>query len=147
MKTVRRTLIGFGALIMAYAVSGALTDDDVKGGALIFLVAVLVAHDGIMLPLTIGAGVLIGRIVPSRLRTPVRVAAVISLAVTVVALPLVLGRGRVPDNPSILPLHYGRGLIVVYTVIWATTAVAVAVRHRSGRIRKHLERSSTARDR
>jgi len=147
VKTVRRTLIGFGALLIAYAISGALTDRDLKGGALVFLVAVLVVHDGLLLPLFIGVGVLIGRIIPSRLRTPVRVAAVISLAVTVVALPLVLGRGRVPDNPSILPLHYGRGLIIIYTIIWATTAVAVAVRHRSRPIRKHPERSSMAPDR
>ncbi|MEU7905747.1 hypothetical protein [Actinoplanes sp. NPDC049118] len=135
MKAVRRTLIGSGALLMAYAVSGALADPDVKGGALIFLVAVLVFHDGLLLPLTIGAGVLIGRIVPCRIRTPVRVAAVISLAVTVVALPLVLGRGRVPDNPSVLPLHYGRGLLAVYTIIWVTTAGITVAQHRRHRVR------------
>jgi hypothetical protein len=135
VKTARRTLIGLGALLMAYAISGALTDTGVKGGALIFLVAAAVVHDGLVLPLVIGAGVLIGRLVPSRPRTAVRVAAVISLAVTVVALPLVLGRGRVPDNPSVLPLHYGRGLLVIYTIIWATTAVAVAVQRRRHRVR------------
>lgn len=128
MKTARRTLIGSGTLIMTYAVSGALTDDDVKAGALVFLVAVLVAHDGLLLPLTIGVGALIGRIISPGWHRPVRVAAVISLAVTVVALPMVLGRGRVADNPSILPLHYGRGLLVVYTLIWVTTTVVVVVR-------------------
>jgi len=133
MKTARRTLIGSGTLLIAYAVSGALADGDVKFGALVFLVAVLVAHDGLVLPFTIGAGALIDRIVPPALRGAVRVAAVISLAVTLVALPLVLGRGRVPDNPSVLPLPYGRGLLVVYTLIWATTAVVVAVRRRRHR--------------
>jgi hypothetical protein len=128
VKTARRALVVSGALVMAYALSGALTDPDLKGGVLIFLVAVLVLHDGVLLPLSIGAGALIGRIVPSRLRTPVRVAAVISLALSVVALPLVLGRGRVADNPSILPLHYGRGLLIAYGIIWLTTALVVAVR-------------------
>lgn len=134
MKTVRRALIACGALVMAYAVSGALTDTDVKFGALIFLVAVLVVHDGLLLPLSIGAGVLIGRIIPVRLRTPVRVAAVIGLALTVVTLPLVLGRGRVPDNPSLLPLHYGRGLLIAYTIIWAATAAVVTAQHRRRRL-------------
>ena len=129
MKTVRRTLIASGALVIAYAVSGALNDADVTFGALVFLVAVLVIHDGLFLPLTIAVGILIGRI-PARLRTPVRIAAVISLAVTVVALPLVLGRGRVPDNPSVLPLPYGRGLLMIYTIIWATAAVVVLTRPR-----------------
>jgi hypothetical protein len=128
VKTARRALIGFGALLIAYAISGALTDADLKGGAWIFLVAVLVIHDALLLPLFIGVGVLIGRVVPPRSRAPVRVAAVISLAVTVVALPLVLGRGRVPDNPSILPLHYGRGLLVVYAAVWATAAGFVVAR-------------------
>ena len=128
MKTARRVLIACGAVVMGYAVSGALTDPDVKFGALVFLVAVLVLHDGLLLPLSIGAGALIGRIIPARLRTPVRAAAVISLALTVVALPLVLGRGRVADNPSILPLDYGRGLLIAYGIIWVTTAVLALLR-------------------
>jgi hypothetical protein len=135
VKALRRTLIACGALVMAYAISGALTDTDVTFGAAVFLVAVLVAHDGLLLPLIIGAGVLITRIVPLRLRRPVRVAAVISLAVTVVALPALLTPGRVPGNPSILPLNYGRGLLVIYTIIWAATAVVVAAPRR--RHRRH----------
>jgi hypothetical protein len=136
MKTARRVLIGSGALVIAYAVSGALADGDLKFGALVFLAIVLVAHDGLLLPLTIGAGALIGRIVPPALRGGVRVAAVLSLAVTIVAFPLVLGHGRVPDNPSVLPLHYGRGLLAVYTLIWVPTAVVVAVRCRRHRPRQ-----------
>lgn len=130
MKTARRALIGFGALVMVYAVSGVLADTDVKVGALVFLVAVLVVHDGLLLPLSIGAGVLIGRIIPPRFRTPVRVASVISLALTVVALPLVLGRGRIADNPSVLPLHYGRGLLIAYAIIWAGAAATAAAQRR-----------------
>lgn len=135
MKTARCLLIVSGALVMAYAVSGARTDGDVKAGALGFLVAVLIVHDGLLLPLVIGAGALIGWIFPPGLRTPVRVAAVLGLAVTVVAIPLVLGHGRVADNPSVLPLHYGRGLLAVYAVIGATTAAVIAVRRRRRRAR------------
>ncbi|MCA2211506.1 hypothetical protein [Jidongwangia harbinensis] len=138
MKTARRALVVSGVLIMGYAVGGALTDTAVRAGVLVFLVAVLIAHDVLLLPLAIAAGALISRIVPPGLRSPVRVAAVISLAVTVVAVPLVLGRGRVPDNPSLLPLDYGRGLLVVYALIGTTTAVAVVVRRR--RRRPHGDR-------
>jgi len=144
MTAVRRTLIALGGLGMTYAVAGALTDPDVKGGVLLFLIGVLVAHDGLLLPLTIAAGALIGRFVPLRGRVVVRAAALVSLAVTIVALPLVLGRGRAADNPSLLPLHYGRGLLELYAIIWlpliaATAWVAAArvyrvvTRHHSGR--------------
>jgi hypothetical protein len=130
VRAVRRSLIVLGALGMTYAVLGALTDPDVKGGALLFLIGVLVAHDGFLLPLAIGAGVVTGRLVPPRFHGLVNSALVVSLAVTIVAVPLVLGRGRSADNPSALPLHYGRGLLEVYAVIWLTAAVAAAVRAR-----------------
>ncbi|HEV8567248.1 MAG TPA: hypothetical protein VGQ92_09140 [Actinoplanes sp.] len=116
---MRRALIAAGALVMAYAVAGALFDGDVnKVGVALFLIAVLVLHDAVFLPLVIGAGALIGRFVPVRWQSTTRVAALISLAVSVVALPLVLGFGRSPDNPSALPLPYGRGLIVILILIW-----------------------------
>ena len=133
MIAARRLLIAVGALGMAYALVGAFTDPDVKGGTLLFLIGVLVAHDGILLPLTIGVGALIGRFVPLRLRVFVRAALLVALAVTIVAFPLVLGRGRAADNPSLLPRHYGWGLIEIYGVIALTTAAAIAVRARRAR--------------
>jgi hypothetical protein len=128
MKTARRTLIAIGALGTTYALIGALTDADVKAGALIFLIGVLIAHDGILLPVTIAVGALAARFTPLRLRAFVQSALIASLAVTVVAFPLVLGKGRAADNPSLLPLHYGRGLLEIYTIIWAGAAVAAGIR-------------------
>ena len=133
MKTARRGLVAFGALTMAYAVAGALTDPDLKAGVLLFLLGVLVAHDAILLPLAIAVGALAGRF-----GAVVQAALLASLAVTVVAFPLVLARGRIPDNPSVLPLHYGRGLVEVYAFIWAIAAV-VGVR-RFLRARRALPR-------
>lgn len=127
MTTVRRGLIALGALVMTYAMAGALADGDVKSGVLLFLIGVLVAHDGILLPVTIGVGVAIGRFVPLRLRAAVRAASLACLAVTIVAFPLVLGRGRAVDNPSLLPLDYGRGLLETYVIIWVGAAVAAVV--------------------
>lgn len=130
MIAARRILVALGALGMTYALLGAFTDRDVKGGTLLFLIGVLVAHDGLLLPLTIGVGAVVGRFVPLRLRGFAGSALVASLAVTIVAFPLVLGRGRIADNPSLLPLHYGRGLLEAYAVIWVTAAVAAVVRAR-----------------
>jgi hypothetical protein len=128
VKTARRVLVGVGALLVAYAIGGALTDRDVKAGAFIFLIGVLVAHDGVLLPVTIGVGALLGRLVPLRGRAYVQGALIAGLAVTVVAFPLVLGRGRASDNASVLPLHYGRGLLEIYGAICGAVAVAIAVR-------------------
>jgi hypothetical protein len=125
----RCALIAAGTLVMGYAVVSGLTDADVNPvGVLIFLTGALVGHDGVLVPLTIGTGALIGRFVPARDRATVRAAALCSLAVTVVALPLVLGYGRSADNPSALPLPYGRGLVMLLGLVWTAALAAMAVR-------------------
>jgi hypothetical protein len=117
--TTRRILVSAGILTMAYAIAGALTDPDVRIlGVLLFLVALIALHDAVFLPLVLGAGALIGRFVPVRRQPAVRIAGLISLAITVTALPLALGFGRDPGNPSALPLAYPRNLIMVLIVIW-----------------------------
>lgn len=130
MKIAQRILIATGTLLMGYAVLGAIFDIG-PGllGVLIFLSAVLVAHDAILLPAVIGVGALLGRL-RAPARAPVRAAALISLAVSLVALPLLLGFGRSPDNPSILPLPYGRGLLLTLAAIWIPTLAIAAVRTR-----------------
>ena len=136
LRAVRRTLVVTGGLVMAYAVVGGVTDPDfATGGVPLFLVATLLAHDALVLPAAIGAGVLIGRYVPAAARVSVRVAAFVSVAVMVVALPLVLGFGRRSDDPSSLPQSYGRGLAVVLVLIWTVALVVVAMRRRTARRR------------
>jgi hypothetical protein len=137
MKTAR-ILIVAGAAFMGYAALGALFDPDVKViGVPIFQVAVLVLHDGVLLPPYIGIGAIVGRIVPANVRTAVRVGLVLSLAVTLIALSAVLCFGCSADNPSILPLHYGRRLLETLGLIWAAIGATVAVRAWHLRPRKH----------
>jgi hypothetical protein len=137
---VRSALIAAGAIVMGYAVLGAATDPDLKpGGVLLFLAAVLVAHDAVLLPATIAGGAIIGRLAPRRVLPSIPAAAIISIAVGVMALPLVLGYGRSADNPSVLPLAYGRGLLRVLAVTWAAAlASAGLVRHRAGPTRDDI---------
>jgi hypothetical protein len=128
---LRRGLVGTGVLVMGYAVAGALTDRDARRiGLVVFLVAVVIGHDAVLMPIILGAGALIRRLVPGRWRAAVQAAALVSLAVSVVGLPLALGFGRPADNPSALPLAYARNLLLMLILIWAGAVV----------IRKGLER-------
>ena len=130
---MRRALIAAGVLVMAYAVVGAAGDPDVSpGGVLLFLAAVLVAHDAVVMPAAIGAGALIIRWLPPVARTPVRVAALCSAVVTLVAVALRLGAGRLPLTR----------LLPVLAVVWAAALGAIAARA----IRKDLERRRAAAD-
>jgi hypothetical protein len=58
------------------------------------------------------------------------VAAAVSGALTLVALPFVLGFGADPLNPSFLPREYGRNLLLLVVAVWLVAAVwaVVAVR-------------------
>jgi len=124
MTAARRALITVGALVMGYAIFGALIEPGLKlWGIVLFFAAMVAGHDGVFLPLVIAAGAALRRV-----GHLVRAAAVVSLAVTVVALPFVLGYGRDPDNPSALPLSYGTGLTLLLTGIWAGTLLALLVR-------------------
>jgi hypothetical protein len=78
-----------------------------------------VAHDLVLVPLVLAAGLLVGR-----LRAPYRAACVVTGLVTLVALPMVLGFGRRADNPSQLPLDYGAGLAVVLVAVFAAAVAA-----------------------
>ena len=50
-------------------------------------------------------------------------ALVVSAAVTAVALPLVIGKGRIADNPSAFPQRYGLHLLLLLAAAWTVAAV------------------------
>jgi hypothetical protein len=127
MSRLRIALLLTGVVALGYAVAGAVADLGGKlGGVLLFLVAVLVLHDGVWLPLVLAAGALLGRFTPARHRAVLRVAAIAGVALTVAALPLTLGPGRTADNPSALPLDYPRNLVLVLLAVAAVTALVTA---------------------
>ncbi|WP_306215739.1 hypothetical protein [Actinoplanes sp. RD1] len=117
MRAVRRGLIVAGTLVLGYGLAGAVATP----GVLIFLAAVLIAHDAVLLPLMIGAGALILRRCPPRLKPAVAGALTAAASITVVGVPLLLGPG---DG------HYGRGLLITYAVIAAAATLTALARRR-----------------
>ncbi|WIM93052.1 hypothetical protein ACTOB_005017 [Actinoplanes oblitus] len=109
---MRRALIAAGSLIFSYGVIGLLTGDggDLPG-VVVFGLAVLALHDGVLLPLILAGGALIARVVPARWRTAVRLAAIVGVALTVIAVPLQLGPGL---------RAYGKNLILILLVVTVT---------------------------
>lgn len=137
---IRATLVAAGVLAMGYAAAGALADPDLDpGGVLLFLAGVLIGHDVVWMLAVLAGGAAITRL-PRRHRPAVLVAAISATALTFVALPLVLGVGRTADNPSVLPLPYGRNLSVVLLGIVGATLVTCWWRTGRGRGRKDSER-------
>jgi hypothetical protein len=122
MKALRVTVGTAGVAAMALG-AVLLTDPHVKKplDVLWWLVGAVLLHDGVLVPATLAAGALL----PPRLRRSVRGALIIAACLTAVALPTLLRPGR-PANASVLPLGYGRNLVIalgtvaVLAVTWHT---------------------------
>jgi hypothetical protein len=128
---MRLVLAVFGLAAIGYGAYGWLAADGSKPIAqVLFLGTVLIGHDFVVLPLAIGAGALVARFAPARARRPALVALAISGAVTLVALPFVLGKGRIADNPSAFPQHYGRNLLLILAIVWLAAGVVALVHKR-----------------
>jgi hypothetical protein len=128
VRTARLALGAAGVAALAWGAWGTVTDPGTHlRGQLAFAATVLIGHDGVVLPAAIAVGAVLSARAPAWLRGPVQGGLFASAVLTFVALPFVVGTGTSPDNPSALPLDYGRGLLVTLGVVWAATA-AVAVR-------------------
>ncbi|MET9480276.1 hypothetical protein [Streptomyces sp. NPDC006638] len=84
----------------------------------LWLAGAVALHDGLLVPLVLGAGLFVGR---SRSRTALRGGLLTAGCLTLLALPLMLRPGK-PNNPTVLPLDYP----VNWALALALTAVATA---------------------
>lgn len=128
MKWIRVALVSAGCLALLYALSGAVQSRDTRFAYLRFLSLVPVGHELILVPLAIGVGVLIGRFVPVTIRAVVQAALFVSVAIFVVALPGVTGKGRTPDLPSALPRDYTRGMLILLAAVWIAAAAILTLK-------------------
>ncbi len=101
----------------------------------VYVVGGAVVHDGVWIPIVLLAGVGLSRILPAGARRPVLWAAATSGVLTLIAWPFVRGYGRRPDNPSLLPRNYERGLLAYLAVTWVVALAWIIVsRLRSRRL-------------
>lgn len=126
---IRRLLVAAGVLAAAYGIIGVLTDPSISlPNYARYTITVLFGHDLLVLPLAIIVGAVLTRWLPAWARPVVQGALFVTAMLTVVALPLVLGHGRRPDDPSALPRDYLRGYAICLAAIWLATAVVLVVR-------------------
>jgi hypothetical protein len=145
MRT-RIALGTIGALIMAYGAwrllgTAGLTRPKTVGE---WLVAALVLHDGVLVPVTMTVGFVLSATLRPRARRYVTGALVTAGLVTVVALPLIYRRGTVPHVTALETQNYGSHLALIVVLIAVVTGGAYAVRALRDR---RVQRVSEANDR
>ena len=85
-------------------------------GTAIYYAAAPWPTDLVIAPAVILVGLVVRAIVPLAYRPAVRGGLIVSGVVALIALPLVLGKGREADNPSHVPLPYTRNLFIILAV-------------------------------
>ncbi len=126
-----------GLAAVAFGFYGLLT----AGGSipltswLTWFVGSALLHDLVIAPVWVGLGWLAAKVLPRPARGPAVVGAAVSGALTLVALPFVLGFGGDPGDASFLPRDYGVTLLVVVAVVLALSALwaVLAIRAQAGR--------------
>ena len=148
MRVVRYGLGALGLAAVVFGLRGLIT-----GGVAtnwpqpaLWLVLGVLAHDLILVPTAAAAGWALARVVPCAVRGVVRGGLLVAAVVTLVALPVLSGKGD-PRNPSLTPQDYPRNLLLVLgcvTVVTSVLAIArwFASRSADGRRSGSRDRSS-----
>ena len=142
MRPARLVLAVAGLAMVAFGVVSAVGSLDFAAFRhSLFLIAVLVGHDLLLMPVVIGVGVLVGRLVPGRYRGVVQACLIVTATLSVVALPLLLGFGRRPDVASVLARNYPGGYAIVLGAVWLIAVLVIGGRRlvsarRSARARR-----------
>ncbi len=76
-------------------------------------------HDFVFAPLCVAAGLAGRPLLPARWQSPVAVAALCTVVLALLAVPVYNKPGLKPDNPTVLDRNYPLGLWVALAVVWA----------------------------
>lgn len=125
-----------GTAVIVFGLAGLLRNaaQTVPSSWATFFVGGLLVSDFLVLPGVALAGVVVSRLVPRAARATVQGALLVSAALILIAIPVLTGRGRNPNNPSILPdSDYAGELAILLAIIWGVTALLLLVRARARR--------------
>ena len=95
---------------------------------LTWAVVAVVIHDLAFAPLCAAVGLAGGRLLPSRWRSPLAVAALCSVVLVLLAVPVYGKPGLRPDNPTVLDRDYPLGLLSALAVVWLCVPVYLLLR-------------------
>jgi hypothetical protein len=139
VKTWRIALATAGILLGLFGVFRLLTETPFTNllWLMLWLVAAVAIHDGVLSPLVIGVGWVLAKTVPARARRYLQAPLIAGGLITVVAIPMMLRQGLDPPPKALLLQDFRVNLAVllgiVATVSLLLYALAVARRdeHRS----------------
>ncbi|HVX42365.1 MAG TPA: hypothetical protein VHC49_00670 [Mycobacteriales bacterium] len=121
-------LVAAGAVMAAYGLWRLLTSAHLIAvrSAVTWFIGGALAHDVVLAPAVIVVGAVLARWCPPPVRPFLQAGLIMTGGLTLVAIPVLTGRGYSPKVPSALPLNYWHGYLIAVGCIWAAVALAGA---------------------
>jgi hypothetical protein len=142
VRTYRIALGAAGVLLLTLGVFRLVTELDAGNlfVLVVWLVAAVAIHDGLIAPITVGTGVAL-TFVPSCFRRYLQGGLVVGALITVIALPLIGRQDTQPEAKAILLRDYGTNLALLLGMSAAIALILYALRvlreHRPADARLH----------
>lgn len=132
MRVARLAFVGAGAAATLFGIVLLLTTQrfDQLLSLAVWLAGAIIVHDGVIAPattLTTRGVDRVGRRLPSRSRTVIRMTWGVGFCLTLLAVPLVIAQSRGARNDSVLAGDYVRDLALLWTAVAAVTLLAAAM--------------------
>jgi len=133
MTAVRILLLLVGLWLGWYGISALfdLPPTDLASVAIWFAGGVLL-HDAVFAPVCAAFGLTARHLLPPTWWAVTACGAICSVALVLIALPVLDRRNAMPSNPTVLDRNYPLGLTVVLILVWSLVLIAHAVANRSG---------------
>ena len=142
MKAWRIGLVVLGVLLLV--IGAAVMVDTVApvkiAGLTSWFVLAIILHDGIIAFVTFGAAFLMrkaGRRMPVAVIVIVQSGLVVGSVFAIIVLPAVYKKFLGTRNPTVLPLDYGVGILILWVAVAAATALAVVAFYAFARRQKN----------
>lgn len=94
----------------------------------IWAAAGVVLHDFVFAPVCVAIGATGRRLLPMRWQGPVAIAALLTVTLLLLSIPVYDKPGARPDNATVLDRDYHQGLWIVVLVVWIGAATWIASR-------------------
>ena len=128
MKFARYGLVAAGILVVLYGAWHLVTELPGKlRDSAVWMVAIVVIHDGVLAPLVVALGWIMAATVPPRGRRYLQAALVTGGLITIVAIPMIHRRGSQPVSKALLLQNYAGHLAILLGLVAAASLIAYAV--------------------
>lgn len=119
MTAVRVMLVVLGVVTAAYGVMLVMSNStEVVIRIVTWALIGVLLHDAVFAPLCVALGFVGRRILPHRWWTPVLVAALTTVVLVLLAIPVYDKPGQHLDNPTVLDRDYQTGFWIALGVVW-----------------------------